>query len=112
MESGDVDSLSLDDILQNPKLLKGDRFADVYATPDELEDVIRQAQAAGWRRERLGRGRHKGQGLMLREVKGGNITGRTAEWHPGGGHHGPYPYWKISSGERGIVRVGPQFPDP
>ena len=40
------------------------------------------------------------------------LTGRMMQWHPGGGHHGLDPYWKISTGETGTIRVGPQFCDP
>ena len=49
----------------------------------------------GWRIETLGRGAHQGQGFVLRQyTPRGNPTGRQIRWHPGGGHHGPDPYWR------------------
>jgi len=39
----------------------------------------------------------------------GNLTGRIIQLHPGGGHHGPEAYWKVSSPKGGTVRIGPQF---
>ena len=35
-----------------------------------------------------------------------HFTGKYIQWHPGGGHHGPDPYWKVSSPQGGTVRVG------
>jgi hypothetical protein len=39
----------------------------------------------------------------------GKRTARMVQWHPGGGHHGSEPYWKVSGPEAGTTRVGPQF---
>lgn len=50
------------------------------------------------------KGKHAGEGMILWEVQNGQKTGRMLEWHPGGGHHGPNPYWKFSSGESGTLR--------
>jgi RHS repeat-associated protein len=30
---------------------------------------------------------------------------RLLQYHPGGGHHGPNTYWKVSSGEGGVIRI-------
>ena len=89
-------------ILKNPSILRGKR-------PEDIAAIIEETKAAGWEVGPLGRGTHKGQGLMLREVKGGKLTGRIIQWHPGGGHHGDQPYWKVSTPEGGTVRIGPQF---
>jgi hypothetical protein len=40
-----------------------------------------------------------------REVIDGKETGRQIQFHPGGGHHGPDSYWKVSSGEHGVIRI-------
>lgn len=102
---GNVQGINnIDDILRNPKLLSG-------KTPQEIEGVM--ANTPGWYRDPagLGQGSQAGQGTVFREVNAqGNLTGRGVRWHPGGGHHGPDPYWTVSSPEGGAVRVGPQFP--
>lgn len=97
--------LHFEDILREPDLLGG-------MSPREIEDAIAEAKSAGWIEGRLGKGAHAGQGFVLREVRDGKQTGRLIQWHPGGGHHGLQPYWKISSAAGGTVRVGPQFADP
>lgn len=62
----------------------------------------------GWRAETLGRGAHRGQGYVLREyTTRGDPTGRMIQWHPGGGHHGPDPYWRVRGGEGGISPIIP-----
>ena len=48
----------------------------------------------------LSKGSHMGQGLKV--TWGGD---RLLQYHPGGGHHGPDSYWKISSGETGTIRI-------
>jgi len=86
--------MTVDEIVQNPYLLAG-------KTPEEVEAVLEPA--LDWRIERLGHGDHAGQGWLLRQYnERGNLTGRLIQWHPGGGHHGPDPYWKVRSSEHGI----------
>jgi hypothetical protein len=91
---------------------------DLFNNPDALENMTPQqvkelAQSEGWQIDTLRRGKHKGQGLIVREEdSNGNLTGKLIEWHPGGGHHGPEPYWEICSSETGTIRVGQQFPRP
>ena len=59
--------------------------------------------APGWRVETLARGSHKGQGLVLRQyTDAGNPTGTMIRWHPGGGHHGPDPYWRVINSRTGF----------
>lgn len=89
---------SVEDLLSNPQLLSG-------KTPAEVEGLV--GDSPGWRVETLGRGSHEGQGWVLREYDdAGNPTGRVIRWHPGGGQHGPDPYWRVSSpsgGKSGII---------
>jgi hypothetical protein len=90
---------TVDDILTNPELLAG-------KTPEEIEAII--GDTPGWNVETLGQGSHQGQGWVLREYNSaGNATGRLIRWHPGGGYHGPAPYWRVSSGaggKSGVIR--------
>jgi hypothetical protein len=89
-----------DQIFNDPEQLRD-------KTPDEIREI---AQQEGWDIGTLGKGSHKGQGLVVREVdENGNLTGKMIQWHPGGGHHGSEPYWKVSSGLTGTTRIGPQF---
>jgi hypothetical protein len=81
---------SVDDVLSNPNLLKG-------LEPGDLLVRLRQLPK-GWHIETLGKGAHKGQGFVLREYNAaGNATGRMIRWHPGGGHHGPGSYWRVTT---------------
>ena len=87
------------DALANPQLLAG-------RTPGQVDSIL--SRAPGWRKETLGQGSRKGQGYVLREyTEAGNPTGNSIRWHPGGGHHGPNPYWRTTSsrwGKSGIIR--------
>ena len=88
---------SIDDVLAHPQLLAG-------KTPQEVE--ARLGNSPGWRVETLGRGAHQGQGWVLREYTlQGSPTGRVIRWHPGGGHHGPEPYWRVSSSVGGVSEI-------
>ena len=85
---------SVDDIFANPRILSG-------KTPQQVEQIL--GKTPGWRTETLGRGAHKGEGWVFREYnQAGNATGRVIRWHPGGGHHGPNPYWRVSSPKGGL----------
>ena len=44
---------------------------------------------------RLARGSHAGQGYTLTHNQNPSLG--FIQWHPGGGHHGPLAYWKITS---------------
>lgn len=78
---------SIDDVYANPQLLAG-------KSPAEVERMVQGAP--GWRIETLGQGRHKGQGWVFRHCNEvGHPTGPHLRWHPGGGHHGPEPYWRV-----------------
>jgi hypothetical protein len=68
----------------------------------------------GWEIETLGKGSHQGQGWVLREyLANGKASGRSLRWHPGGGHHGSNPYWRVTSseaGKSGVIPAGPEIP--
>jgi RHS repeat-associated protein len=95
----DLPPTTVEDFLNNPALLRG-------KSPAEIEALI--GQTPGWRIETLGKGSHAGQGWVLREyTQAGNPTGRMLRWHPGGGHHGPAPYWRVTGGpggKSGVIR--------
>ena len=83
---------SVDDIMANPKLLKGLNPADVQK---KLSGKI----PGDWAVTSLQKGTHKGQGWVLRKMGRKNEpTGKMIRWHPGGGRHGPNPYWRVNSG--------------
>ncbi|MCG3132768.1 MAG: hypothetical protein FLDDKLPJ_03634 [Phycisphaerae bacterium] len=94
---------ALDDVFANPSLLRS------FRSPAQATSLIQRAEAAGWDVDNLARGSHQGEGLRMMEVVNGKHTGRNIYWHPGGGEHGPSPYWKVTSPEGGIQRV---FLDP
>lgn len=80
---------SVDDALKNPQLLSG-------KSPALVQAMI--GKAPGWNIEALGKGSKQGQGWVLRQyTEKGNPTGQMLRWHPGGGHHGPEPYWRVIS---------------
>lgn len=89
---GEPQITSIKDVYSDPQLLRG-------KTPQEVEEALKGSP--GWRVERLGKGSHRGQGWVFREyTEDGHPTGRQLRWHPGGGHHGSDPYWRVI-GHRG-----------
>lgn len=78
---------SVDDVMTNPQLLVG-------KSPAQVESMI--GRTPGWQVETLGKGSRQGLGWVLRQYNDvGNPTGPQVRWHPGGGHHGPEPYWRV-----------------
>lgn len=78
---------TIEDVLANPGLLRG-------KTPEEVQEIL--GRTPNWEVETLGKGRSKGLGWVLREyTPDGNPTGKHLRYHPGGGHHGPDPYWRV-----------------
>jgi len=74
---------TLDDIFENPLVLED-------LSPIQVERKV--GRTPGWRVETLRKGNKEGEGWVLREYgPKGEPTGRMLRWHPGGGHHGPYP---------------------
>lgn len=84
----------IENIIKNPDFLKGKK-------PEEIAPQVEVAP--NWKIEKLGDGAHKGLGWLLREyhIKG-KPTGRMIRWHPGGGHHGPGSYWRVTSPAGGV----------
>lgn len=73
--------------MASPNLLKG-------KSPLQVEGIL--GKTPGWRIKTLGQGSQKGNGWVLRQYNAkGNPTGPQLRWHPGGGHHGPTPYWRV-----------------
>jgi len=101
-----TDNVTMQDILNDPWILE-----DKHMTPEEVELI---AARDGWVQGKLLHGTHEGQGYTwrVRNDADTDFTDKFVEWHPGGGRHGPEPYWKVSSGPGGKVRVGPQFERP
>ena len=77
------------EVLPDPGLLAG-------KTPAAVEQQI--GGHRGWRTETPRRVLDVAQGWVLRGYDdAGNPTGSVIRWHPGGGHHGSDPYWRVSS---------------
>ncbi|MEV0353262.1 DNRLRE domain-containing protein [Nonomuraea sp. NPDC050680] len=88
-EAGPIGSIqSVDDIYENPNVLRG-------ATPEQILAVVKDTP--GWRVEKLRHGNKTGQGWVFRyyDPYTGNQSPRMIRWHPGGGHHGKDPYWRV-----------------
>jgi hypothetical protein len=90
---------TMEDVMKNPKLLEG-------KSPQEVDRIL--GKTPGWRRETLGKGSRKGQGYVLRHYnERGNPTGPQLRWHPGGGHHGPDPYWRVKGNQGDLGGIIP-----
>lgn len=85
---------------------------DIIDMPSKITDfspkqISNLAKKNGWSVEPLRKGGLKGipyeqgGGLSIHEPNRKSIY---IQYHPGGGHHGEMPYYKISSGPNGIVR--------
>ena len=87
---------NLNSLFSDPSQLNNASLADVKRTLKSLP--------SRFERGTLRTGSQAGNGWTLREkLPNGNLTDRYLQWHPGGGHHGPNPYWKICSGKRGTT---------
>ncbi len=87
----------LDDIFANPDQLAGKGLGEVKTAIGAVDSP--------WVEGTLGKGTHAGPGWTVREsLPGGGFSDRYLQWHPGGGRHGPDPYWKVSSAKAGTQR--------
>ena len=86
---------------------------DIIDMPSKITDfspkqISNLASRNGWTVEPLGKGRlagipyEQGGGISMHAPNGSSIY---IQYHPGSGHHGVMPYYKISSGKNGIVNV-------
>jgi RHS repeat-associated protein len=86
------------DVVRNPRML-------CFQTPSTARQLISLALREGWTVNRLARGSRRGDLGSLRMY---NRNAQLISYHPGGGHHGSSPYWKVSDGAR-TTRIGPRF---
>ena len=92
--------LTIQDIVDDNWVLEG-------LNPDDLLSEL-GGIPNGYTITTLVKGTHAGQGWALRELGGNGEYGDVLiRWHPGGGRHGPDPYWRVSSGPSG---KGDQIP--
>ncbi|MEU4193718.1 RHS repeat-associated core domain-containing protein [Kribbella sp. NPDC026611] len=85
---------------------------EIFASPAKisgktLDEVKGLVQKSGnFREGALTKGSQAGKGYKANELneQGTGLTDRYIQYHPGGGHHGPDPYWKVSSGKTGTER--------
>lgn len=88
------------------------KIHDIINMPSKITDfspqqIINLAQANGWSVEPLGKGSlegipyEQGGGFSIYSPNGGS---EYIQYHPGEGHHGESPYFKVSSGPNGTVR--------
>lgn len=78
-------------------------------SPDDLTSAVENSE--GWIQDNLRQGEHSGMGWATRETTPrGDLTGRQIRWHPGGGRHGPDPYWRVNAGhgQSGRISAGPR----
>lgn len=89
---------SIDDVMANPKLLKG-------VSPAQLMSRVNKSDS--WVVGTMNKTRSTNKGFTLRELnkKGTDFTGRYIQYHPGTRRHfDGEPYWKVSSGSGGTIR--------
>lgn len=101
-----VESVSkrIDMVLKDSGLLENKSLTEIKALLNPEGGL-----STNWKVEALGRGTHKGQGWVLRQyTPQGGPTGQVIRWHPGGGHHGKLPYWRVSgnTGRSPVIRSG------
>ena len=91
------ESASIQDIVDMPS-----KITDF--SPKQISELTKKN---GWSVDSLGKGSlagvpyEQGGGLSMHAPNGSSVY---IQYHPGGGHHGEMPYYKISSGPNGIVR--------
>ena len=91
------ESASIQDIIDMPS-----KITDF--SPKQISDLARRS---GWTVGPLGKGSlagityEQGGGISMHAPNRSSIY---IQYHPGGGHHGVMPYYKVSSGKNGTVR--------
>ncbi|WP_026703622.1 RHS repeat-associated core domain-containing protein [Flavobacterium soli] len=82
---------SVEDIMDNPSLLKGRSYENIRATLSNTE---------GWVNSSMTKTRGADKGWVLRQVNSrGQETGKLIQYHPGSRRkYNGAPYWKVSDG--------------
>ncbi|MEI5993265.1 hypothetical protein [Candidatus Enterococcus mansonii] len=92
---------SIDDIINTPSSLTN-------VNPTDIVDFVKKE---GWIVTPLKKGGNagipyeQGGGFSMNPPAGTSGSSRYIQYHPGGGHHGELPYYKVSSPEHGITRI-------
>lgn len=92
---------SIDDIISMPSSLTN-------VNPHDIIELVKQD---GWTVTPLKKGNsagltyEQGGGYSMNPPAGTSGSSRYIQYHPGGGHHGGLPYYKVSSPEYGIKRI-------
>ncbi|EOH75674.1 T7SS effector LXG polymorphic toxin [Enterococcus malodoratus] len=92
---------SINEIIDTPSSLTG-------VNPIDVVDFVKKK---GWNVTPLKKGENagipfeKGGGFSMNPPAGTSGSSRYIQYHPGGGHHGDLPYYKVSSPENGISRI-------
>ena len=76
----------LNSIVQNPSKITNYNLSQIKAFGKHTSQYVSGV---------MQKGAHAGQGYTLTNIK--NASFGYIQWHPGGGHHGPLAYWKITS---------------
>lgn len=88
---------SIDSIIDTPSKI-------TQFSPTQIMDI---AESNGWTVTPLGKGSllgisyENGGGFSIHTPNGGS---EYIQYHPGGGHHGDLPYYKVSSSQNGTIR--------
>jgi RHS repeat-associated protein len=87
---------SLGEIFENPSLIKGMKVEEVekLALKETKYEITTLTQ-----------GGKKGGSFKVLEKTETGYGNKMIMRHPGGGHHGPSPYWKVSSAKLGTERL-------
>lgn len=89
-------SLTPQEAAQNPSVLQN-------LLPSQVRSALMQS---GWVEGVMQRSQsNPGGGWTLTQKMPNGETGVYIQWHPGGGHHGPTPYWKISVSGAPTTRI-------
>ncbi len=91
-----------DDIFANPKLLESE-------TPQSVRKILNKEK--GWIETPLSKGYNQGKGNSFNKLnkRGDDLGDKYIQFSPGGSSHHPDPYWKISSGQTGKIRINQQL---
>ncbi|MEG0498217.1 MAG: hypothetical protein RR541_09505, partial [Carnobacterium sp.] len=78
------------------------------STPTDIAEFMKKE---GWTVTPLKQGGssgilyEEGGGFSMNPPSGASGSSQYIQYHPGGGHHGSYPYYKVSAPNQPVVRV-------